>query len=70
MPSVSLKQHRFFEAIKYNPKFAKKVGVSRSVADEFLTADEKSQDYKKGRVKKGKRKKGFLKNIKKGIEVD
>jgi hypothetical protein len=70
MPSVSLKQHNFFEAVKHEPAFAKKVGVSRSIADEFVTADKKSQNYKVGKVKKGKRAVGFGKNINKGVEID
>lgn len=39
MPSVSKKQHKFMAAVAKNPSFAKKVGVSRSVGEEFLTAD-------------------------------
>jgi hypothetical protein len=39
MPSVSKKQHGFMAAIANNPKFAKKVGVSKSVGEEFMKAD-------------------------------
>ena len=39
MPSVSKKQHKFMAAVAKNPSFAKKVGVPRSVGEEFLTAD-------------------------------
>ena len=39
MPSVSKKQHNFMAAVANNPKFAKKVGIPRSVGEEFLTAD-------------------------------
>ncbi len=39
MPSVSAKQHRFMEAAKHNPAFAKKAGISQSVAAEFVAAD-------------------------------
>lgn len=39
MPSVSLAQHRFFNAIKHNKRFAGKTGVPQAVAREFLAAD-------------------------------
>ena len=39
MPSTSKKQHNFMAAVASNPAFAKKVGVSRSVGEEFLKAD-------------------------------
>jgi hypothetical protein len=38
MPSVSKKQHNFMAAVANNPKFAKKVGVSKSVGEEFMKA--------------------------------
>jgi hypothetical protein len=47
MPSVSKKQHNFMAAVASNPKFAKKVGVPRSVGEEFLTAD-KGKKFKQG----------------------
>jgi hypothetical protein len=47
MPSVSKKQHNFMAAIAKNPKFAKKVGIPRSVGEEFLTAD-KGKKFKEG----------------------
>jgi hypothetical protein len=47
MPSVSKKQHKFMAAVAKNPSFAKKVGVPRSVGEEFLTAD-KGKKFKKG----------------------
>lgn len=47
MPSSSAKQHRFMAAVANNPKFAKKVGVSKSVGEEFMKAD-KGMGYKKG----------------------
>jgi hypothetical protein len=47
MPSVSKKQHNFMAAVAKNPKFAKKVGVPRSVGEEFLTAD-KGKKFKQG----------------------
>ena len=39
MPSVSAKQHRFFEAVAHSPKFAKKAGVKQSVGRDFVAAD-------------------------------
>ena len=39
MPSVSAKQHRFMEAVKHSPEFAKKVGVPRKVGADFVEAD-------------------------------
>jgi hypothetical protein len=47
MPSVSKKQHGFMAAIANNPKFAKKVGVSKSVGEEFMKAD-KGRKFKEG----------------------
>jgi hypothetical protein len=47
MPSTSKKQHNFMAAIAKNPKFAKKVGIPRSVGEEFLTAD-KGKKFKEG----------------------
>ena len=39
MPSVSKKQHNLMAAVANNPKFAKKVGISQAVGEEFLKAD-------------------------------
>jgi phosphoserine phosphatase len=39
MPSTSKKQHNFMAAVANNPKFAKKVGVPKSVGAEFMKAD-------------------------------
>ena len=47
MPSTSKKQHKFMAAVAKNPSFAKKVGVPRSVGEEFLTAD-KGKKFKEG----------------------
>ena len=47
MPSTSKKQHNFMAAVAKNPGFAKKVGIPRSVGQEFLTAD-KGKTFKKG----------------------
>jgi hypothetical protein len=50
MPSVSKKQHGFMAAIANNPKFAKKVGVSKSVGEEFMKAD-KGRKFREGGLK-------------------
>jgi hypothetical protein len=47
VPSTSKKQHNFMAAVANNPKFAKKVGVSKSVGEEFMKAD-KSKKMAKG----------------------
>jgi hypothetical protein len=47
MPSVSKKQHNFMEAVANNPKFAKKVGIPKSVGEEFAKAD-KGKQFKRG----------------------
>jgi hypothetical protein len=47
MPSVSKKQHNLMAAVAHNPAFAKKVGIPRSVGEEFSKAD-KGKTFKKG----------------------
>jgi hypothetical protein len=47
MPSTSKKQHGFMAAVANNPKFAKKVNVSKSVGEEFMKAD-KGRKFKEG----------------------
>jgi hypothetical protein len=39
MPSKSKAQHNLMAAVANNPKFAKKVGISKSVGEEFMKAD-------------------------------
>ena len=39
MPSVSKKQHNLMAAVANNPAFAKRVGIPRSVGEEFMKAD-------------------------------
>jgi hypothetical protein len=56
MPSVSKKQHNLMAAVANNPKFAKKVGVPRSVGEEFLTADKGKKFRSGGEMKKKMRK--------------
>jgi len=50
MPSVSKKQHGFMAAVANNPKFAKKVGVSKSVGEEFMKSD-KGRKFRAGGLK-------------------
>jgi len=50
VPSVSKKQHNFMAAVANNPKFAKKVGVSKSVGEEFMKAD-KGRKFRAGGLK-------------------
>jgi hypothetical protein len=47
MPSKSKKQHNLMAAVSNNPAFAKKVGISKSVGDEFMKAD-KTKKFKEG----------------------
>ena len=47
MPSKSKKQHNLMAAVANNPAFAKKVGISKSVGEEFMKAD-KSKKFKGG----------------------
>jgi hypothetical protein len=51
MPSTSKKQRNFMAAAAHNPAFAKKVGISQTVAKEFNQAD-KGRKFKKGGVMK------------------
>jgi hypothetical protein len=55
MPSTSVKQHRFMQAVAHSPSFAKKAGVSQSVGKDFSAADKGKTFNKGGMMKKGKR---------------
>lgn len=55
MPSKSAKQHRFFEAVAHDPKFAKKVGVPQQVGKEYSQADKDSGRWKPHPGEKGKK---------------
>jgi len=50
VPSTSKKQHNFMAAVANNPKFAKKVGVPKSVGEEFVEED-KGMKFGKGSSK-------------------
>jgi hypothetical protein len=47
MPSKSKAQHNLMAAVANNPAFAKKVGISKSVGEEFMKAD-KTKKFKNG----------------------
>jgi hypothetical protein len=47
MPSKSKKQHNLMAAVANNPTFAKKVGIKKSVGEEFMKAD-KGKKFKGG----------------------
>tara|TARA_R110000737_G_scaffold33744_1_gene52035 strand:+ start:16 stop:435 length:420 start_codon:yes stop_codon:yes gene_type:complete len=44
MPAKSKKQQKFMAAVANNPKFAKKVGIPKTVGEEFM----KSKKYNRG----------------------
>jgi hypothetical protein len=54
MPSVSKKQHKLMAAVANNPAFAKKVGIPRSVGEEFMKADKGKKFGKGGEMKESK----------------
>ena len=58
MPSTSKKQRNFMAAAAHNPAFAKKVGISQTVAKEFNQAD-KGRKFKEGGMATDKLKKLF-----------
>lgn len=43
MPSKSAKQARTMRAAEHDPKFAKKMGIPRKVAKEFVNADKRKK---------------------------
>ena len=47
MPSVSKKQHNLMALVANNPKAAKRLGIPRSVGEEFMKAD-KGKKFNKG----------------------
>jgi len=47
MPSKTKKQKKFMAAAAHNPAFAKKAGISQSVAKEFNDADSRKGNKKK-----------------------
>lgn len=68
MPAKSNKQRRFMAAVTNNPKFAKQVGVSKSVGEEFM---KKEKGMKKGGMAKmGYMGGGMVKKYRKGGKID
>lgn len=67
MPSVSQKQHNFFEAIAHSPEFAKKAGVPQSVGKDFAKADDKAGITKTHHGKPIKKKFAKPASFKKGM---
>lgn len=55
MPSVSKKQHNLMAAVAKNPKFAKKVGISQKVGEDFLQADKGRKFQRGGEMKESKK---------------
>ena len=53
MPSVSKKQHNLMAAVANNPKFAKKVGIPKSVGEEFMEADKGKKFRSGGSIRAG-----------------
>jgi hypothetical protein len=49
MPSKSKAQHNLMAAVANNPAFAKKVGISKSVGEEFMKAD-KTKKFGSGKL--------------------
>jgi len=41
MPTTSEKQRKFMQAAAHSPEFAKKAGISQSVAQEYNQADKR-----------------------------
>jgi hypothetical protein len=49
MPSKSKSQHNLMAAVANNPAFAKKVGISKTVGEEFMKAD-KTKKFGSGKL--------------------
>jgi len=64
MPSTSKKQHNFMAAVANSPAFAKKVGVSQAVGQDFSNAD-KGKTFKRGGDMATKMNPGFMAMMKK-----
>jgi len=47
MPSVSKKQHNLMAMVAHDPKAAKRLGIPKSVGEEFMKAD-KGRTFRKG----------------------
>jgi hypothetical protein len=60
MPSTSKKQRNFMAAVAHSPAFAKKVGVSQSVGQDFNEADKGRKFSKGGDTMASKMNPGFM----------
>jgi hypothetical protein len=60
MPSTSKKQRNFMAAVAHSPAFAKKVGVSQSVGQDFNKADTGKKFSKGGDTMASKMNSGFM----------
>lgn len=60
MPSTSKKQRNFMAAVAHSPAFAKKVGVSQSVGQDFNKADTGKKFSKGGDTMASKMNAGFM----------
>jgi len=65
MPSSSKKQHNFMAAVAHSPAFAKKVGVSQAVGQDFNSADKGRKFSKGGNTMASKMNPGFMAMMKK-----
>ncbi len=54
MPSVSKKQHNLMALVANDPKAAKRLGIPRSVGEEFMKADKGKKFGKGGEMKESK----------------
>ena len=55
MPSKSKKQHNFMAAVANSPKFAKEVGVSKSVGADYMEADKGVKGFHGGGLARKRR---------------
>ena len=61
MPAKSKAQFRLMKAVEHNPAFAKKVGISPSVASEYTSSNVKGRSY--GKLPERKAEGGLYANI-------
>lgn len=54
MPSKSAAQHRLMQAVAHSPEFARKVGISQAVGQDFAAADKRKGLFKTAKTKKKK----------------
>lgn len=59
MPVVSQAQYRFFQAIRHNKQFARKVNVPKKVADKFIRESDGINYKELPKRKKNQKVKGY-----------